>query len=150
MPTKYAGTTEERRALDTFIKLVRATESVNARLQAGLADGRVTGSQFGVLEALLHLGPLNQCDLGRKLLKSSGNMTMVVDNLEKRGLVRRVRDVEDRRYVTVHLTDEGRELIEAVFPRHAAGIAAEMSVLTAAEQEELGRLCRKLGLQETA
>jgi MarR family 2-MHQ and catechol resistance regulon transcriptional repressor len=73
---------------------------------------------------------------------------MVVDNLERRGLVRRVRGTEDRRYVTVHLTEEGDRVIREAFPEHAARVADEMSRLTPEEQETLGRLCRKLGRGE--
>jgi MarR family transcriptional regulator, 2-MHQ and catechol-resistance regulon repressor len=143
--THYRGPEGERRALDTLIKLVRATESLHGRLSGPMTEAGLTTSQFGALEALLHLGPMCQRDLGEKLLKSTGNITMVVDNLEKRGLARRVRDTEDRRYVTVHLTEEGERLIREVFPRHAAAVAAELSVLSPEEQEQLGRLCRKLG-----
>jgi MarR family 2-MHQ and catechol resistance regulon transcriptional repressor len=148
MGTRYRGSAEEVRALNAFIKLTRAAESVGARLAGLVAGAGLTESQFGALEALYHLGPLHQCELGAKLLRSSGNITMVVDNLEKRGLVRRERGVEDRRYVTVHLTDAGRDLIRRVFPPHVAGVVAAMAALTPAEQEELGRLCRKLGKGE--
>ncbi len=133
--------------MSAFIKLMRAAESVSARLAGPLGDCGLTESQFGALEALYHLGPMNQRDLGRKLLRSGGNVTMVVDNLEKRGLARRERDADDRRCVTVHLTDAGRRLIARVFPRHAGNVTAELGVLTPAEQDELGRLCRKLGRQ---
>jgi MarR family 2-MHQ and catechol resistance regulon transcriptional repressor len=146
MPTRHRGTAEESRALDAYVKLLRAAESVTARLSAGIAAAGLTGSQFGALEALLHRGPMCQRELGEKLLKSSGNITVVVDNLEKRGLVRRERETGDRRFVTVHLTEEGERLIARIFPGHAAAVAREMSVLTVAEQEELARLCRKLGL----
>ena len=71
---------------------------------------------------------------------------MIVDNLEKAGLVRRERLAADRRYVRVHLTADGQERIAALFPRHVGCITRQMNALTAAEQEELGRLCRKLGL----
>jgi MarR family 2-MHQ and catechol resistance regulon transcriptional repressor len=148
MATRYQGTPHEVRALNTFIKLTRAAESVAARLSGGLTDAGLTESQFGALEALYHLGPLHQRELGAKLLRSSGNITMVVDNLEKRGLVRRERGVADRRFITVHLTEAGRRLIARIFPRHAARIAAELAVLAPQEQEELGRLCRKLGKRE--
>ncbi len=149
MPTHFKGTESEIRALNTFIKLIRASESVTSRL-AGFLSGaeKLTPSQFGILEALLHLGPLNQRELGKKLLKSGGNITLVIDNLEKRGLVERRRGEEDRRVQFVHLTDEGRRVIAGYFPDHVRAIEREMRVLTDAEQEELGRLCRKLGLQK--
>lgn len=148
MPTHFAGTLAEVRALNALIALSRASESVAARTQRHLAADRLTGSQFGVLEALYHLGPLCQRDLGAKLLRSGGNVTLVVDNLEKGGLVRRERDATDRRQVQVHLTPAGRRLIKKVFPRHVAGVVAEMRTLTAREQDTLRRLCRKLGRKD--
>lgn len=148
MGTHYKGTEDEVRALNAYIKLMRGSESVTSRLSPLAAAAGLTLSQFGALEALFHLGPLCQRELGEKLLKSSGNITMVVDNLEKRRLVKRQRGGEDRRFVTVHLTEQGRRLIASVFPRHAAEIVKEMSSLTRREQEELGRLCRKLGRKE--
>ena len=149
MGTHYKGTENEVRALDAYIKLMRGAESLTSRLNLLAAAAGLTLSQFGALEALFHLGPLCQRELGEKLLKSSGNITMVVDNLEKRRLVKRRRGGEDRRFVTVHLTEQGRRLITSIFPRHVSAIVGEMRSLTKREQEELGRLCRKLGRKET-
>jgi MarR family transcriptional regulator, 2-MHQ and catechol-resistance regulon repressor len=148
MSTRYPGTPTERRALDAYIKLARAAESVSARLAGGIADAGLTPSQLGVLDALRHLGPLCQKELGEKLLKSSGNMTLVIDNLEKRRLVRRERSAADRRYTTVHLTEAGGALVDGFLPGHVAAVTREMAALTPEEQEELARLCRKLGLAE--
>ena len=152
MPTHYQGTESEVRALNTFIKLLRASESVTSRLMAFQASyhAELTMTQFGVMEALLHLGPLNQKDISKKMLKSGGNITLVIDNLAKRGLVERKRCEEDRRVVYAHLTESGRQLIVTYFPCHVRAIEGEMTVLTPAEQDELGRLCRKLGLGRTA
>jgi len=145
MPTHYRGTVEEERGLSAFINFMRAADSVVARLDAQIEMGGLTHGQFAVLEALLHLGPLNQRDLARKLLRSGGNVTVVIDNLEKRGWVRRERQKQDRRMVIVSLTSAGRRLIARIFPRHAAAITAEMSRLSPDEQEMLRALCRKLG-----
>jgi MarR family 2-MHQ and catechol resistance regulon transcriptional repressor len=147
--TRYKGTPEEVRALNAYVKLIRASESISARIHRHLADVGLSISQFGVLEALYHLGPLSQAEIAKKVLKSTGNITMVIDNLEKRRLVTRQRKEEDRRYYTIQLTGEGKRLIKDIFPRHAAGIVKEMSVLTRIEQDQLGNLCRKLGLQVT-
>jgi len=146
--THYDGRPAERRALDAYIKLTRATSSVGARLGPGLAEAGLTPTQLGVLEALLHLGPLGQRVLGGKLLMSGGNVTTVLDNLERRGLVRRERRGDDRRNVTVHLTPQGRRLIAGVFPAHVRAIVDAFSALTPAEQDTLGRLARKLGLSQ--
>jgi MarR family 2-MHQ and catechol resistance regulon transcriptional repressor len=145
MPTHYPGTAQEQMALDTYIKLMRAADSVTARLDPLMRAAELTFGQFGTLEALLHLGPLCQRDLGRKLLRTGGNTTVVVGNLARRGLVRRTRRADDRRFITVALTDKGRRLIDGIFPRHVRHIEREMGALSAAEQAELGRLCRQLG-----
>jgi MarR family 2-MHQ and catechol resistance regulon transcriptional repressor len=150
MPTHHKGTPQEVQALDTFIKLTRATDSLLARLARRETFGDLTPRQFGVLEALHHLGPMRQGEISAKLLTSGGNVTLVVDNLEKSGLVHRERSAEDRRVVMVSLTEAGSELISQVFPKHLADIVAEMSILAPEEQEELGRLCRILGKQERA
>ncbi|HKV48654.1 MAG TPA: MarR family transcriptional regulator [Candidatus Acidoferrales bacterium] len=145
MPTHYNGTADEERALCAFINFMRSADSLVARLDAQIEMSGLTHGQFAVLETLLHLGPLNQCDLARKLLRSGGNVTIVIDNLEKRGLVRRERQTEDRRMVVVSLTSAGRRLIACIFPKHAAAITAEMSRLSSEEQDTLRALCRKLG-----
>jgi MarR family 2-MHQ and catechol resistance regulon transcriptional repressor len=146
MPTHYKGRSQEILALNTYIKLTRATNSFENRVLARGALGKLTISQFAVLESLYHLGPMCQGQLSQKLLKSTGNMTMVIDNLEKAGFTRRVRSVEDRRMITIELTAAGKEEIERVLPLHVAAITAEMSVLTPAEQAALCELSRKLGL----
>lgn len=148
MGTHYRGTEQEVRALNAYIKLMRAAESVAARVSEHLPRAGITLCQFGVLEALYHLGPLSHHELCRKLLRSGGNITTVVRNLMQRGLVRQRRSTSDRRVVIVELTAKGRRVIARLFPRHVAAIVREMSALTAQEQEELGRLCRKLGLRE--
>ncbi|MGB8541850.1 MAG: MarR family transcriptional regulator [Candidatus Acidiferrales bacterium] len=145
MPTHFKGDSGTKRALNAFINLARASNSVLTRLSTDLERHGITTSQFGILETLLHLGPMCQRALGEKLLRSGGNITMVLDNLEKHGLVQRVRQKEDRRMIVIHLTAKGRKLISQVFPQHAKEIAREMNRLTANEQEELRRLCRKLG-----
>lgn len=146
MQKKYSKNKRENRALQAYVKLMRAAESVTARVHQNLSSKGLTLSQFAVLEALYHLGPLSQSGIGRKILRSSGNITMIIDNLEKNGLAQRKRNKADRRFFIVHLTDRGTKLIENIFPPHARVIAKEFSVLTDAEQDMLGSLCKKLGL----
>ena len=148
MGTHYKGNETEVLALDTYIKLVRATESLVARMGHQLRSQHdLTLSQFGSLESLLHLGDMSHSELSHKLLKSGGNITMVVDNLEKRGLVQRCRDTGDRRVVIVRLTTTGRQLIASIFPAHAQTISEEMAHLSQEEQIQLGALCKKLGVR---
>ena len=145
MPTHFDGNEEERRALDLFIKLSRASESILERTECPIAQAGLTPSQFGVLETLYHLGPMMPSQLADKHLKSRNNFTIVIDNLEKRGLVTRCRGAQDRRSVLVSLTDAGKQKIETLFPAFVAGMVREMSVLTTEEQEQLAGLLRILG-----
>ena len=149
MGTRYRGTEQEERAFNALIKLVRAAEAVTSATRGVFSAVALTESQFGVLEVLYHLGPRCQGEIGRKILKTGGNMTMVIDNLEKRRFVKRQRDWKDRRYITVYLTEEGKKLIEEILPAHMEGIVREMNRLSPAEQDELGRLCEKLGQTKT-
>jgi MarR family 2-MHQ and catechol resistance regulon transcriptional repressor len=146
MGTRHRGTIEEINALNAFIKLQRASESVSARVHAILPTG-LTVTQFGVLEALHHIGPLCQSELAEKLLKSGGNLTLVVDNLEKAGYVARERDPADRRFVVVKLTDKGQAFITGLFPKVVANVTREMAALSGTELSDLGRLCKKIGLR---
>ena len=145
MPTHFAGSRAEMRVLDTFIKLTRCTNSLFTRLAERNTIGDLTYSQFAVLEALYHLGPMTAGEVSQKILKSGSNLTTVIDNLERDGLVRRERDANDRRVIHVHLTEAGSSRIEAMFPEHVAALVEEFSVLSASEQELLGKLCKKLG-----
>jgi MarR family transcriptional regulator, 2-MHQ and catechol-resistance regulon repressor len=145
MPTHYQGNPKEVQALDTFIKFTRAANAFEARIYQHKAIDDLTPSQFGILETLFHLGPLCQGEVSSKLLKSTGNVTLVLDNLEKRGLVRRVRETDDRRMVKIFLTPSGEDLIRRIFPQMVAAIESELSILTEEEQAQLGNLCRVLG-----
>jgi len=147
MPTHYDGTKDEERALNTFIRFTRAFNTVDEAISTIFQAHDLTSGQFGVLETLYHLGPLHQGALGDKLLQSKGNISTIITNLEERDLVERRRDPDDRRYVQVHLTDEGESLIAEIFPDHVQQIAETLGVLDDEEIEELGRLCKKLGIQ---
>ena len=147
MGTHHRGDAREVRALDALVKLVRCVTSVQARLEPGIRALGFSPNQFAVLEALLHLGPLEPCELGPKLLVSRPNVVLLVDQLEGRGLVRRTAVPGDRRRVRVELTTAGRRLIGRVFPRHARHVAEVLSALSAQEQNQLGQLCKRLGLR---
>jgi MarR family 2-MHQ and catechol resistance regulon transcriptional repressor len=148
MPTHFKGREDTIRALNAYVTLIRASDSVAARMGQQIEQSGLTMPQFGVLEALLHLGPMCQHTLAEKLLRSGGNVTLVIDNLEKHGWVRRERQKDDRRLVKVYLTPKGKRLIARVFPEHADAVTQEMSRLTPDEQETLRRICRKLGTSD--
>jgi MarR family 2-MHQ and catechol resistance regulon transcriptional repressor len=85
-----------------------------------------------------------QIALARHIGKTTGNLTTVIDNLEKRGLVRRVREQRDRRYYKVEPTPEGRKLIRKAYPAHVRQVERVMGKLTAGEQDMLSTLCTRL------
>lgn len=149
MGTKYKGNKEEISALDTAIKLARATETLIAKTSLNLSIHNVTVSQFGILDAVYHLGPLTQKSLGEKILKSGGNITHVVDNLEKRALVKRYRGKNDRRNFEIHLTKKGEKLIAKILPGYVKIIKDELGILNQDESETLQRLCKKIGKRES-
>ena len=140
---------QQRLALATYVRLMRAANAARNHASRHLGGTGLTLTQFAVLEALYHLGPTSLSDIAQKILTTGGNLTMVVGNLEKLGLAHRQKCPEDRRVLIVVLTTKGKALIRKLFPEHAAAITEFMGALSAAEQEQLGVLCRKLGSQET-
>ncbi len=145
MATHFKGTRKETNSLDSYIKLLRAADSVNSRVNLNLTKNGLTQSQFNVLDALFHLGPLSQSDLAKKIFKSGGNITMVIDNLEKQELVERERKKSDRRFFTIYITKKGRILFEKIFPQQLEAIVKEFSVLSEKEMFEFQRLCKIIG-----
>jgi MarR family transcriptional regulator, 2-MHQ and catechol-resistance regulon repressor len=141
----YTGNKKTVLALDAFVKLTRASNSVSAATNSSIADAGLTTSQFAVLEVLYHAGPLCLTEIAHKILTTGGNLTLVVKNLEKRGLVQRKQSADDRRFFSLHLTAKGKNLIAEVFPQQAAEITRVISALSAEEQLELARLAKKLG-----
>ena len=117
---KYNQLPEDQRlALNVYVKLMRATNRVTNAVHRHLYDDNLTVSQFAVLEASYHLGPLCQGELVENILKSNANLTTGVDSLEKKSLVRRDSSARARRRLRVHQTDRGRALIARVVPRRA-------------------------------
>ena len=148
MGTHYKGSKREKRALDSYTKLMRAADTINSAVNLSLSKFRLTESQFNVLDALYHLGPLSQKELAYKLLKSGGNITMVIDNLEKDAYVERRRGKEDRRIFFVHLTKNGGEKLKEILSVQVNFITNEMNRLSKTDQIELQRLCKKIGIRK--
>ena len=136
---------DRERALRLWIALARCYSTFSRAVSCKIGDYGLTAPQFGVLEALYHLGPLALGELADKLLVTGGNVTYVMDRLEQQELVMRVRSPEDRRVVQAKLTPRGYELMAEVFPGHGEFIENLSSCLEPAEQETLRGLLKKLG-----
>ena len=148
MPKRFKGTPAQERALSAYVKLERAAGAAFAYARIGLEEEGLTLSQFAVLEALFHVGPQCLGDLARRILTSSGNLTLVINNLKKRGLVKKEQQGKDKRFVLACITPAGEKLIAKIFPEHARRITEIMARLKPDEQMQLGDLCRKLGKGE--
>ena len=143
-PTATNG--EVAQALKLWIVLTRAYQSIGARVDGHVAQHGLTTTEFGILEVLLHKGPLLLGDIQRKILVTSGGITYLVDRLVQKGLVKREECSSDRRARYAVLTPAGDALIRGVFPEHAAMITSAVAGLDAEEQALATRLLRKLGL----
>ena len=116
----------------------RAEESVNLG-GTGLGD-----SEFRVLEVLLHRGSLPVNTIGPKVWLTPGSISVAVDRLEKKALVKR-RNTDDRRVRLVELTAKGRALITRTFREHAAAMEVAAGILSKEERLVLLQLLKKLG-----
>lgn len=134
-------------ALSMWVKLVRSTDTIALLTSRDISRFGLTPAQFSIFESLGHLGPMKISEIGAKKLMSGGNMTVVIDNLEKQGLVERIRSKEDRRATIIQLTAKGEALFKDVFVRHAKFVEEIIwSVLDENEIIQLSGLLKKLGI----
>lgn len=135
----------EEKALRLWIALARCYVTFSRAVACKVAEYDLTAPQFGVLEALYHLGPLSLGDLAEKLLVTGGNVTYVMDRLEAQDLVARERSGDDRRVVRAHLTTKGRATIDGVFPGHVVFVRTLVEGLDPSDQDTLRDLLKRLG-----
>jgi MarR family 2-MHQ and catechol resistance regulon transcriptional repressor len=128
-----------------WLVLWKASRAVEAQAIRSVTRFGVVQSDFGVLEALLHLGPLSAKRLGEKVLLTSGSVTAAIDRLAARGLVRREDDAHDRRACIVQLTAPGRRLIEQAFAQHRAEMEEALAGFPVEDRRTLLPLLRRLG-----
>jgi len=134
-----------------FLVLWKAARAVEAYAEKSVLELQMCGSDFAVLEALLHKGPLPVNEIGKKVLLTSGSITVAVDRLEAKGLVERRAHWTDRRARIVHLTKDGGKLITRVYTDHAADMERLASAsLTRAERKTLISLLKKIGYEAAA
>jgi MarR family 2-MHQ and catechol resistance regulon transcriptional repressor len=132
-------------SLNLFIALSRASQWVNAHADRDIRQHGLNRTEFGVLELLYHKGAQPIQQIGGKVLMSSGNITYVVDKLEKKQFVQRKASTEDRRLIYAEITERGKQFIEDVFPKHAEIIDKVANGLTPEEKKVAAQLLKKLG-----
>ena len=133
-----------------WLVLWKAARAVEAYAEGSIVHLDLCGSDFAVLEALLHRGPLPINEIGRKVLLTSGSITVAVDRLEIKGLVERRSSPDDRRAKIVHLTREGKRLITRAYSQHAEDMERLASELSPNDRSTLIRLLKKIGYKAVA
>lgn len=134
---------ENKLTLSTLITFTRAEHIIHKKELETIKKSGLTTAQFGVLEALYNKGDLKICEIMDKILTTSGNITVVIKNLEKDGLVRKSLDPEDKRATIISITDEGKKIIEEILPSHLENIVNIFSVLTDEEKVVLKDILKK-------
>jgi MarR family 2-MHQ and catechol resistance regulon transcriptional repressor len=129
-----------------WLVLVRCQNALSHVAERSIEDTGLGLTDFAVLEALLHKGPLTIGEIQSKVPLALGSMTAAVDRLEKAGLIRRTPSTDDRRSRVLKLTPHGKRAEEEAFSRHAAELESAMAVLKPGEKRQLHALLKRLGL----
>ncbi|MFD2924555.1 MarR family winged helix-turn-helix transcriptional regulator [Halobacillus naozhouensis] len=137
---------EKDLSLKSFIVLSRANHAVEGKIREDIRKHGLNPTEFAVLELLYHKGDQPIQRIGKKILLASGSITYVVDKLEEKHLLQRIRCPEDRRIIYTRITDKGKNLMNGIFPKHAKGIQSIFGELDETEKETLISLLKRLGL----
>ena len=128
-----------------WLVFMKAFQALVPHAAGSIERTNLGDSDFRVLEALLHKGPLPVNTIGPKVWLTPGSISVAVDRLVKKGLVARKERSQDRRVRQVELTAKGRALIIRGFREHAAAMEKAIRVLSKNERLALLRLLKKLG-----
>ncbi|MBC5629231.1 MarR family transcriptional regulator [Clostridium sp. NSJ-6] len=139
---------ENQLTLSTLVVFTRAEHAIHKKELETVKESGLTPAQFGVLEALYNKGDLRICELIEKILTTSGNITVVIKNLEKEGLIKKNPDPEDKRSCIISLTEKGKDIIESILPNHINNIKSIFEVLTDEEKITLKNILKKFKNKE--
>ena len=145
MKTKKSYGEQNDLNLKTLVALSRCFQSVRKREFKTIKEAGLTVAQFGVLEILYHKGDLRIGEIIEGTLSTGGNMTVVIENLERTGFVTRFADPQDRRSSLIRITDKGTQLMENTFPAHVENVSDIFNILSEQEKRHLVQLLKKLG-----
>ena len=129
--------------LSTLVVFTRAEHAIHKKEYQTIKESGLTPAQFGVLEVLYNKGDLKINELIEKILTTSGNITVVIKNLEKEGLIQKSADPKDKRSCIISLTDKGKQYIEAILPKHIDNIRSIFEVLSNEEKRVLKDILKK-------
>jgi MarR family 2-MHQ and catechol resistance regulon transcriptional repressor len=132
--------------LKTITILFRATNAMEAMIKEDVSTYQLNPTEFGVLEALYHLGPLNVQEIVNKVLIANSSMSYVLDELEKKQWIQRIKDIHDARVRKVSLTNQGVILMDDIYPTHVQTLRKRLNRLTSEEETLLQNLLKKIGI----
>ena len=134
-----------KRDLKTLTILFRTQATIERLIQEDVEKHNLSATEFGVLEALYHLGPLPVQSLTGKILIAASSMTYVISRLKEKGWIVQTPNVADKRVKEVSLTADGLERMKAIYPRHEQALRERFDRLTEAEEATLQTLLKKIG-----
>ncbi|MGT2743583.1 MarR family winged helix-turn-helix transcriptional regulator [Streptococcus plurextorum] len=130
-------------AVKAMVVLRKAFRTIDTKASESFREFDLTPAQFGVLDVLYAKGRMKVGDLIESTLATSGNMTVVIKNMEKKGWVTRQVCQSDGRAFWIELTADGRQVIENALPVHIEKVEEIFSVLSDEEQVLLINLLKK-------
>ncbi|TFJ92683.1 MarR family winged helix-turn-helix transcriptional regulator [Lentibacillus salicampi] len=136
---------EDNLSLKSFVVLMKASKSVTEYVKEDISRYDMKATYFAVLEALYHKGDLTVREISQSVLIKAGSMTYVIDKLEARDLLERRRGKGDRRVVHIHITEEGKQLMDDIFPKHQEAIEKIFQDLSVEEKKTVIDLLKRIG-----
>ena len=143
-------TRQDSTGVHVWLVFMKAFQALLPHAARSIKRTKLGDSDFRVLEALLHKGPLPVNTIGPKVWLTPGSISVAVDRLVKKGLVSRKDHPDDRRVRQVELTAKGRALIARGFQEHSAAMETSVRVLSKNDRLTLLRLLKKLGKHAAA
>ena len=139
----YENKSEKSLSLHAMIVFRKALKTIDSKVMADIKENDLTPTQFSVLEIIYSKGSLKIGQLIEKVLSTSGNMTVVIKNMEKKGLVEKINDKNDKRSFLINLTEKGKKIIEELLPKHIESVEKTFDILTDEDKENLINILRK-------
>lgn len=135
---------DRRIELEAYHHLLRAVEHLTQASNEGVRRQGLTPSRLGVLVALHERGTLTPKELAKSIMRSPGNLTLVLDNMVRDGLIKRETDTKDRRRVAITLSESGRKIAGKTVPAFRARVSESLAPLAERDIDALVKLCAKL------
>lgn len=131
--------------LKTITILFRAHNRIESLIREDVRCHGLNISEFGTLEVLYHKGPLPVQTIKNKVLIASSSMSYVIERLMDKDLITKIVDPQDNRIHHVHLSPNGKALMDEIYPKHVQTLRQTLNKLTDEEEEQLHTLLKKLG-----